>query len=712
MRAFLALILIAVTASGCSSDGPPETKRVPVVDVYHGVEVGDDYRWLEAWDDPQVREWSAAQNVYARTYLDALPRRDEIRKRVAEILGAESPSFFEMTWRGEKLFAIQRQPPLDQPFLVTLPGPDGPADARTIVDPNQLDPAGTTSIDWYRPAPDGEIVAVSLSRGGSESGDLHLIEVASGRRIDEVIPRVNGGTAGGDATWTLDGRGIFYTRYPREGERPAQDLDFHQQVWYHALGTASGDDRYELGEDFPKVAEIRLQTDPSSGRVLATMQDGDSGRFEHFLRTTDGTWLQLTRFEDRIVQAAFAPNGSIIMISRLDAPRGKVLRMSPGRLSLQAARTVVEQGKDTIISEFYGPPPMAVTPTRIYLTYQLGGPSTIRSFDHDGRAQSGPDVPPVSSVLEMAPVAGDAILFRNASYVEPAAWYRFEPETGATRKTALVQESPVDFSDVEVLRETVVSKDGTAVPLTVLKPAKVALDGSAAAVLYGYGGFGISLTPQFSPVTKVWLERGGIWAVVNLRGGGEFGEAWHRAGKLTNKQNVFDDFAAAMQHMIDRGYSSPERLAIMGGSNGGLLMGAMITQVPERCRAVVSEVGIYDMLRVELSPNGAFNIPEYGSVGDPEQFRALYAYSPYHNVKDGTDYPAVLLTTGANDPRVDPMQSRKMTARLQAASGSGLPILLRTSTETGHGGGTPLSQRIEELADSFAFLSHETAGPD
>jgi prolyl oligopeptidase len=681
-----------------------------VSDTYHGVTVTEDYRWLEDWDDAKVREWSDAQNAWARAVLDGLPSRDAIRGRVAEILEAETDSYFALAWSGGRLFAIKNQPPKQQPFLVVMPSPDLPGEATVVLDPNEIDPEGSTTIDWYVPSPDGQKVAVSLSRGGTESGDVHVVDVATGEKIDVVIPRVNGGTAGGDLTWTPDGSGFFYTRYPRPGERPEEDLDFYQQLWFHEIGTPLDSDRMELGDGLPRVAEITAQTDPT-GRVLATVQDGDSGRFEHHLRGLDGTWVQLTRHEDRVVQAVLADDGSIFMISRKDAPRGKVLRMPRERLSIAAARTIVEQGPETIVSDFYGPSPMVITPGRLYLTYQLGGPSTIRVFDHSGRAQTGPQVLAVSRVGQIVALDGDAVLYGNESYLVPFAWYRFDPTSERAEKTALAEQSPVDLSGIEVVREKAASEDGTSVPVNILRRVGIGLDGSHPVLLYGYGGYGVSVTPRFNPILAVWLEQGGVYAAANIRGGGEFGEAWHRAGTLTTKQNTFDDFAAAMRHVIDGGYTSPERLAILGGSNGGLLMGAMITQVPERARAVVSIVGIYDMLRVELSPNGAFNIPEYGTVEDEDQFRALHAYSPYHNVADKTSYPAVLFMTGANDPRVDPMQSRKMTARLQAATGSGKPILLRTSAETGHGGGTPLSARVEEYTDWLAFLFHELELP-
>jgi prolyl oligopeptidase len=500
---------------------------------------------------------------------------------------------------------------------------------------------------------------------------------------------------------------LFYTRYPRPGERPDEDLDLYQQVWFHRLGAPTSEDRYEYGRDLARVAEIRLQTDRRSERVLASVQYGDSGTFQHVVREVDGTWRAVTTYDDEVVEAWFAPDGSLILVSRKDAPRGRILRTNRTDLALASATVLVEEGTDANVSDFYGSPPIVVTPRRLYVTYQLGGPSTVRCFDHQGRPRPGPDFPPVSSVSQIVALAGDEILVRSQSYLQPPAWYHFTRRENRTERTALFEESPTDLSGVEVARQTAVSEDGTQVPVTILSLDAAKRDGPSFALLTGYGGFGISIEPRFDPMKAVWLEQGGIWAAANLRGGGEFGERWHRAGSLTEKQNVFDDFAAAMRHLIDRGYSTTDRLAIRGGSNGGLLMGAMITQHPDLARTVVSLVGIYDMLRFELSPNGRFNIPEYGTVEDPEQFRALHAYSPYHHVVDGTPYPAILFMTGANDPRVDPMQSRKMTARLQAASASDRPILLRTSGDTGHGGGTPLSARVAELTDAYAFLFHE-----
>jgi prolyl oligopeptidase len=295
------------------------------------------------------------------------------------------------------------------------------------------------------------------------------------------------------------------------------------------------------------------------------------------------------------------------------------------------------------------------------------------------------------------------VLFKSASYVNSPAWYRFDPSTGKVSRTALRSSASVDFSDIAVSREFAVSRDGTRIPLTILRKKGSTLDGNTPALLTGYGGYGVSLPPYFDPTLRPLFDRGVVYAIANLRGGGEYGEDWHHAGSLTHKQNVFDDFEACARFLIDKHYTKAARLAILGGSNGGLLMGAAFTQHPELYSAVVSMVGIYDMLRVEQSPNGVFNSTEFGTVKEPDQFRALFAYSPYHHVRDGTQYPAILFTTGANDPRVDPMQSRKMTARLQA-SGTQKQVLLRTSSSSGHGIGTALSEQIDELTDIYQFL--------
>jgi prolyl oligopeptidase len=365
--------------------------------------------------------------------------------------------------------------------------------------------------------------------------------------------------------------------------------------------------------------------------------------------------------------------------------------------SLAAAKEIVPQGDEVIES-------IAPTATKLYVTYLAGGPSEIRMLDFATGAWRTLPSEPISTNYVAARLQADDVLIGSTSYLAASQIFRFSPATNQLERTALAAPSKVSFADAEVVREMAVSKDGTKVPVNIVMRKGTKLDGTNPVLVTGYGGYGVSLQPYFSESRRVWLDARGILAVANLRGGGEYGEAWHFAGNLTKKQAVFDDMIAVAEHLIARGYTKPERLAAIGGSNGGLLMGAILTQRPELFRAIVSAVGIYDMLRVELTPNGAFNVTEFGTVKDPAQFKALYAYSPYHHVKDGTAYPAVMLTSGENDGRVDPYNSRKMIARLQAATKSDAPIILRISMDTGHGIGTGLAKRVEEDADRYAFL--------
>ncbi|MBV8843585.1 MAG: S9 family peptidase [Bryobacterales bacterium] len=675
---------------------PPATPKKPVTDTYHGTTVTDDYRWLENASDPAVKAWSDAQNRTARQYLDALPQRAKTYDELKKLFSQQSPRYSALEYRRGLLFAMKTQPPKEQPMLVTLKSADDPASERVIVDPNQIDAKGGTEIDFYVPSVDGRLVAVSMSKGGSESGDVYVYDVASGKQLAEVIPRVNGGTAGGSLAWNADASGFYYTRYPHTGERPAADLDFYQQVYFHKLGTKPEQDTYSLGKDFPRIAEIMLNTSEDGKYVLARMANGDGGDFAFYLHGPTGDWVQVTRLADQIPEAAFGLDGNLYLLSRQNAPMGKIIRVPLNRPALANAQTVVPEAEGAIKSVI----PAA---TRLYVADQAGGPSDIRVFALNGAAQGTVPLQPISSVREVLRTKGDEILVNTATYLTPPAWFRFDGAADKLTPTALVEKGAADFSDCEVVREFATSKDGTKVPLNIIRRKGTKLDGNNPTVLYGYGGYGVNLEPSYNLALRPLLDRGIVYVYANLRGGGEYGEEWHRAGMLTKKQNVFDDFAAAAQWLIDHRYTNSSRFAIEGGSNGGLLMGAALTQHPDLFRAVVSHVWIYDMLRVELQPNGAFNVTEFGTVKEADQFRALYAYSPYHHVKEGVQYPAVLFLTGANDPRVDPSHSRKMTARLQA-SGTKRPVLLRTTDAAGHGIGTALSERIAQQADVTAFL--------
>ena len=674
----------------------PVTVRRPISEQYHGVTVTEDYRWLESFDDPAVRAWSDSQNAHTRAVLDGLPARAGIARRVRQLLATTSASYWDLERHGPRLFALKFQPPKQQPLLVTLRSADDPGSERVVLDANALDPTAGTTIDFFVPSPDGARVAVSLSRGGSEDGTLHVFETASGRELGDTIAHIQYPTALGSMAWSGDS-GFYYTRYPHPGERPDADLHFYEQLYFHKLGSPDSADAYVLGKDFPRIAEIFVTRSANGRHLLATVANGDGGEFAHYVAGPSGTWTQVTRFADHATRAALGMDGFLYLVSVQDAPRGRVLRVPLEHPALAQAEVVLEQDTSSIQD-------IVPTATQLYVSEVAGGPSGLRAVDLRTRRQTRVPLSPISSVLDVKRDTGNAVEYLATSYTEPATWYRYDPASGAARRTALFITSPADFSDVEVVRAFATSHDGTRVPVNVMRRKGTKLDGRNPTILSGYGGYGLSETPAFSARRRVWLDQGGVYVVANLRGGGEYGEEWHRAGNLTRKQNVFDDFVACAEWLIAQGYTSPSRLAIEGGSNGGLLMGAALTQHPELFRAVVSYVGVYDMLRSELFPNGAFNATEYGTVKDAEQFRALYAYSPYHRVVDGSRYPAVLLRTGEHDGRVDPSNSRKMAARLQAATSSGLPVLLWTSPSAGHGFGTPLDERIAEQTDVFAFL--------
>ena len=702
-----ALLALTFAASCATQEAAPiATAPAPAIvhqtatDTYHGVTVEDQYRWLENGADPQVRAWSAQQTARARAYLDALPFRQRLGERMLQLISQTSPQYYGLRASGGRLFSSYSDPTKQQAMLSVM-GPDADAThAHVFLNPNVMDPTGATAIDWFKPSPDGHQVAVSLSRGGSEDGDLHVFDVESGQPLGEVLPHVQYPTGGGDAAWSEDGSQIFYTRYPGT-ERPEADRHFYQTVWVHKIGENSSHDIQVCCDGLPRVAEIHLDYSAIAHALLISVANGDGGEFAHYVLNASGVH-QVTHFEDSVEYATFGPEGALYLVSEKNTPRRQVLRLAQNDYDLAHVRVFVPQTFDVIATDFSGDDPIVFSGGRLFVRYLAGGPSRVRVFDMTGHARGMLALPPVSAVDEMEPIQGD-LLYSVETYLTPRAFHRYS--SGRDVATNLAVTSPVSFSDMEVVRVMARSHDGTRVPVNIIRKKGTRLDGHNPTLLYGYGGYGISETPAFLGASRrIFFDAGGVFAIANIRGGGEFGEAWHAAGALTHKQNVFDDFTAAAQLLISQHYTSPERLAMRGGSNGGLLMGAVLTQHPELFRAVVSDVGIYDMLRVELDPNGQFNVSEFGSVQDPDQFQALYAYSPYHHVGDHTPYPAVFMQTGENDGRVNPMQSRKMTARLQAATSSDHPILLATTSAAGHGIGSPLSVQVGQAADYTAFL--------
>ena len=703
-----AIPLFAAAAVAGPLVPPPKTPAGNTVDVVQGVKVADPYRWLENASDPKVETWSDAQNARTRSYLDHLSDRTAVQGRLSALIKATSPSYSSFEARGPHVFALYNDPKFQQPMLVTLDAAADPASRKAILDPNVLDAGGHTAIDWFVPSGDGSKVAISLSKNGSEDGTVHVYDVASGKEIEAPIPRVQFPTAGGSLAWAKDGKGFWYTRYPGP-DAPAADQHFNMEVHFHALGQDAKNDPLVLGkkDGLERVSEVFLENRYDRDTIMAMVQRGDGNIWAFYVLKPGAAPVELATYTDHIVYATIGPDGAVYAISRKDASNGKILKLAApfAKDALPAAPVIVSQSDVAILSggAEENSPDLNFGPTRLYVRDIVGGPNQVRVFDLAGKAQGKLPLPDIAANYEMEPIASGELLFDVSTYLRPRYVMAYDPKTGKARETAIKVTSPVSFTDAEVTRVFATSKNGTKVPVNVIMKKGTKLDGSNPLLLYGYGGYGISQTPAFlGSFRRLWLDAGGIYAIVNTRGGAEYGEKWHTDGMLLKKQNVFDDFTAAGEYLIAQKYTSHAKLALLGGSNGGLLMGAEITQHPELARAVVSSVGIYDMVRSELDPNGAFNTTEYGSVKDPAQFAALYAYSPYHHVKKGAHYPAVLMLTGATDGRVNPMHSRKFTAALQAATE--MPILLRTSKNSGHGIGSSLDERIAEQTDQLTFL--------
>ena len=676
----------------------PKAEKHPVANEYHGVRVTDNYQWLEDGSAPAVKAWVAGENAVSRSYLDRLPAREPIRNTLLSHQKQLSVTYRFLSVREGRYFLLKIDGRKQQPMLAVSTSLDNVEGARILIDPNTLDAKGSLSMDWAQPSLDGKLVAVAISKGGSEDSSLHIYNVDTGKSLADVIPRVNYATAGGSVAWLPGGKSFLYTRYPAPGERPEADLHFYQQIYLHRIGTPVSRDTYVLGKQFPRIAEVTFQSNSSGGNLVAAVANGDGGEFEHFLRLPDGKWRQVTQFQDKIVAAVPGRDRAIYLLSRKNAPRGKILRLPLHGAALSAAQVVVPQSEVSID----GSP--LLTGTQIYVNRIDGGPNYVSIYSLLGKPEGTVPVPPVSNVQLQAAFDDGSVLMSIEGELRPRASFRFDG--GKLQPTALRVDPAEDYTGVVVKRAFASSRDGTRVPITMVYPRSMKLDGSNAALIYGYGGYGINQEPSYvgTSMFRLWIASGHMLVLTNLRGGSEYGEGWHQAGQLTHKQNVFDDFAACAHYLIDHQYTSSSHLAALGGSNGGLLMGAELTQHPDLFRAVVSMVGIYDMLRVELDPNGAFNVPEFGSVKDAGQFKALYAYSPYHHVDNGAAYPAVLFLTGDNDGRVNPAQSRKMTARLQEANASKFPILLRTSANSGHGHGSSVDERIDQMTDIYAFL--------
>ena len=682
--------------------GPPKAKVSPVEDIVQGQKIADRYRYLENPNDPDTQLYVEQELSYTRALLDPLPGRDKINARLAQLLAIGNVGAPQMG--GKYYFHTRREGNQNQPILYVREGLQG--DDRILVDVNQLAADGTTALDWWYVADDGKYVAYGTSASGSEISTLRVIETASGKLLPDAIER----TRAASLAWKPDNSGFFYTRYPKKGDVPAGQEVYYRHVFYHALGTDPAQDPliFGAGRDPEWWPNVSLSED---GRWLLIDEEHGWTKTELFLQdlTSGNPTVEITSGKDFLYSADFYA-GKLYITTNEDAPRYRVLAADLAQDATNARR---ENWKELIPQTDAVLQGASVTGGKLLAQYEHNATSELKLFGLDGKKLANIPLPAIGNVFS---VSGrydrKEIFFGFQSFTVPPSVYRVDLADGSTgvksELWAKVDAPSIDSSAYDVQQVWYTSKDGTKIPMFVVGKKGIEKNGKNPTLLTGYGGFNVALTPVFNRSMYLWMEHGGIYAVANLRGGAEFGEDWHRAGMLGKKQNVFDDFIAAGEYLISQKYTDRDHLAIQGGSNGGLLMGAMITQRPDLFRAVVCAVPLLDMLRYQNFQIAKLWIPEYGSADDPKQFEWLYAYSPYHHVKPGQEYPAILFMTGDTDTRVDPMHAKKMAALMQAEAKNGgskeRPILLRIETKAGHGQGKPVTKQIEENTDMYSFL--------
>ncbi len=689
----------ALLLGGCDQPAAvnyPETRRVEHVDEYHGVKVADPYRWLEAdvRESPEVAEWVASENDVARAYLDAIPERPAILRRLTEVWNYERYSLPEV--EGGRYFYMKNDGLQNQAVLYVADSYD--AEGQVLIDPNEWSEDGTISLASYSESDDGRLLAYSRSEAGSDWKTIHVLDVDSGELLPDRLEWVRFG----GAAWDKAAEGFYYSRYPEPPEgQQYQAAAKNQMVYYHKLGTEqSADELVYRREDEPDWTFGVGPTD--DGRYLVLyISRGTDPQNQVYVRDAnaaiDAPWTELIGDFENQFSLLGNEGERFYFLTDLDAPTKRVVAMDISRPGREHLMEVLPADDATIRSA-------SILSGRLFIERLHDALPQVRVFDLAGKLLGEVTPPGVGAVYGFSGDQDDTETFYAfMSYNRPPAIYRYDVLTGQSQ---IVRQSKAKVDPDRYAVEQVFyrSQDGTRVPMLLAYRNDLPA-GPQPTLLYGYGGFNNSMLPYFSPEIVVWMEMGGVYAVANLRGGGEYGEAWHLAGKLLNKQNVFDDFIAAAEYLIAQGRTSSDKLAIRGGSNGGLLVGAVETQRPELFGACIPMVGVMDMLRFQKFTAGQFWRDEYGSSDDPEQFRALLAYSPYHNIKDGTEYPATLIMTADTDDRVVPMHSFKFAAAMQRAQAGPAPILLRVEMRAGHGGGMPLDKWINEAADRWAFLA-------
>ena len=676
----------------------PVTRSSDQVDVLHGERVADPYRWLEDTDAPETRTWIEAQNAVTFGYLESIPERASIRQRLTKLW--DYPKYSAPFKEGKYYFYWENSGLQNQSVLYVRNGWKGKT--RVLLDPNTMSSDGTVAVGVTSPSENGRYLAYAVSSGGSDWQEFRVRDVWNGKDLSDTLKWVKFS----GASWTHDNKGFFYTRYDQPSGNALTSANKTQKLYYHRLGKPQSDDHlvYER-KDQPDWLFDAQVTDDGQYVILTIAQGTDERNRVYFIDLGDPRNPRVNEPVVRLVDSfeasySFIDNAGPAFYFRTDrhAPNGRVVAISIDHSKEDEWRTIVPEGRDVMQSA-------AALYEQLVVTYLHDAHSIVRFHQPLTGTRLGElQLPGLGTVGGINGEATDTEMFYTfTSYLTPTSVYRYDFKK---RKSELVKAPQVDFdaSKYDTQQVFFQSKDGTRVPMFIVSKKELPRDGTNPTLLYGYGGFNVSLTPSFSPATAVWLEMGGVYAVANLRGGGEYGRQWHESGKLAKKQNVFDDFVGAAEYLIKQRYTSPPKLAISGGSNGGLLVGAVMTQRPELFGAALPAVGVMDMLRFHKFTIGWAWVSDYGSPEDSAQYRVLRAYSPVHNLKAGTSYPATLITTGDHDDRVVPGHSFKFAAALQAAQAGAAPVLIRIDTRAGHGAGKPTAKHIEEAADRFAFL--------
>lgn len=669
----------------------PTTRQEIVEEILHGRAIRDPYRWLEDETNPEVQAWVAAQNTYTESLLATRPEREPIRRRLAELLTigtVEAP-----VGRAGRYFHLRREGTQDQPILYLREGLDGPE--RVLLDPASASAEATVALDWWYPSDDGRRLAYGYSDHGDEKSTLYVLDVDSGTLLPDQIPH----TRYTSLAWEPDGGGFYYTRHPAPGSVPPGEEDYHVHLFHHRLGTdpAADPELFGAGRSMTDRPSVHLSPD---GRWLVVFVDQGWVRSEVYicdLQAVDGLFTPLVTGLDALFHGAVL-DGVLYLHTDWQASRYRVVAIDLGDPARESWREIVPARADVTIEQ------MHIIGGRLVLHELQDVVSRVGIYSITGGPLAAPTLPPLGSIIYLEGESDGADVFiAYESFTVPPTIYRYHLAEGTLNTWAAIQ-APIDPATVHVEQVWYTSKDGTRVPMFIIAPPGLARTGDHPTVLHGYGGFNISKGPVFTREIIAWVERGGIYAIANLRGGSEFGEDWHRAGMRDKKQNVFDDFIAAGEYLIAARYTRRERLGIFGRSNGGLLVGAALTQRPDLFQAVVCQVPLLDMLRYHHFRIARLWTAEYGDPDDPAEAAWLWAYSPYHHVVPSTNYPAVLFVTGDSDSRVDPLHARKMAALMQSLDGR-RPILLRIDQAAGHGVGKPIHKLVAEQADVWTFLA-------